>query len=254
MNKSKIEWCDYTWNPVTGCLHGCTYCYARRIANRFGLHLETNKPKVLEKKYSYETHCMMTGEKDYISSFYPYDFYPTFHKYRLAEPQKVKKPQKIFVCSMADLFGDWVPDEWIEEVFKACETAPWHKYLFLTKNFIGYKDIKYTSNIWLGNTITRQKEFIREIGRPLGANRFYSIEPILEPIKLPQNNIPRKNVQWVIIGAETGNRKGKVIPKREWVDDIVSQCRQADVPVFMKNSLKDLMGDDFIQQWPEGLR
>ena len=256
MNKSKIEWCDMTWNPVTGCLHGCEYCYARRIANRFGLHYEANTVQVLDKKYSYETYCIMTGEKDYISSPYPYDFYPTFHKYRLAEPQKVKKPQKIFVCSMADLFGDWVPDEWIKQVFDACEKAPQHTYLFLTKNSERYlslydkKLFPYKENFWFGTTVTKPTdEYVWFERTPYKA--FIGIEPILERFgELVRSVLPN----WVIIGAETGNRKGKVIPKREWVDDIVPHCRQADVPVFMKNSLKDLMGDDFIQQWPEGLR
>jgi protein gp37 len=255
MNKTKIEWCDRTWNPVTGCLHGCEYCYARRIAKRFGLHLETDTIQVLDKKYSYETYCIMTGEKDYISSSYPYDFTPTFHRYRLHEPQRIKKPQNIFVCSMADLFGEWLPDEWIEEVFKACEKAPQHNYLFLTKNLKSYKDIEYTDNIWLGNTITKQNDFIKEYGRPLNAKRFYSIEPILEPIRLPLNNIPKKNVQWLILGAETGNRKNKVVPKKEWIDSIVGQCRELDIPVFMKDSLVSIVGEEnMLREFPEGLR
>ena len=240
MNKSKIEWCDMTWNPVTGCLHNCPYCYARRIAKRFGLHLETNKPEVLDEKYSLETNCIITGEKDCVTNPYPYDFYPTFHRYRLDEPARKTKGQKIFVCSMADLFGDWVPDEWQLEVYKACGKADWHRFLFLTKNPKAYSKVFYRSELdyryyfWLGTTVTDDKSFNEkgyELFESTGtdqkrhANRFLSIEPLLGKIsdKVLRNI---KFIDWVIIGAETGNRKGKVIPEREWVDSIVSQCHK----------------------------
>lgn len=126
MKKTKIDWADSTWNPVTGCLHGCEYCYARAIANRFGWH--ANEPDINER-ILYEI-PVFDGKKQP----YPFDFAPTFHQYRLGEPAAWTKPRTIFVCSMADLFGDWVPDEWIKQVFEACEAAPQHRFLFLTKN------------------------------------------------------------------------------------------------------------------------
>lgn len=242
MNKSKIEWCDSTWNPVTGCLHNCEYCYARRIANRFAD--KNNLTYVDGVKPSHLSNVP-----------YPYGFMPTLHQERLNEPARKKKPQKIFVCSMADLFGDWVPDEWIEEVFKACEKAPWHTYLFLTKNPYRYTQLNLCGklpqhdNFWYGTTLTGKGRL------PFNCldykHNFISLEPILENVSC---DFPYSNIQWVIIGAETGNRKGKVIPEKEWIESIVNACREADVPVFMKNSLKDLMGEDFIQEWPEGLR
>lgn len=166
MKKTKIEWCDATWNPVTGCFHDCPYCYAGKIAKRFGERNADNTdsagtwlPKgklihVLEEpvRPSYPA-CRMTKP-------YPFGFSPTFHRYRLLQPRGQKKPQRIFVCSMADLFGAWVPDEWIEEVFTACEMAPWHKYLFLTKNPARYLQLFHDGkiparhNMWYGTTIT----------------------------------------------------------------------------------------------------
>ena len=146
---------------------------------------------------------------------------------------------------MGDLFGDWVPDEWIGEVFNACENAPQHTYMFLTKNPKRYQDKRYNGNIWLGNTITRQSDFIKEYGRPLGAKRFYSIEPLLGPVNIPQTNIPK----WVIIGAQTG--PGAVPPKPEWVQNIIDQCGVANVPVFVKSPLYEKFP---IQEWPEGLK
>jgi len=216
LNKTKIDWCTHTVNPVVGCTFGCPYCYAKKMNDRFQWIEDWNKPQ----------------------------FYPN----RL-EKLTSKYPKIIFMNSMSDI-ADW-KCEWAEAVFKAIADNPQHIYLFLTKRLKdAYKDIKYTSNIWLGSTITRQKDFIKEIGRPYKAKRFYSVEPILEPIRLPQDNIPKKNVQWVIVGAETGNRKGKVIPKKEWIISLKQQCRNLEIPIFMKESLEELTGKDFAQEFP----
>lgn len=249
MNKSKIEWCDSTWNPVTGCLHNCNYCYARRIANRFG----DKTDGVCDEWHDLHTpFYKMNGRLNP----YPYSFAPTFHRYRLDEPQKIKKPSKIFVCSMADLFGDWVPDEWIQEVFETCKKAPQHKYLFLTKNpkrlceLANMDKLPADNNFWYGSTVT-SKNSLRYPGR-FKDNTFLSIEPLLEPLDAGLGSFG--NAKWIIIGAETGNRKDKIVPKREWIENIVEAASITRTPIFMKNSLKELMEDNFIQEWPEGLK
>ena len=272
MQKTKIDWCDMSWNPVTGCLHGCEYCYARKIANRFKGSLYQNKVYAIQncnvKLYSstgygwYQNHSIdkpvKNGEGRIIP--YPFDFKPTFHRYRLDEPQKVKKPQTVFVCSMADLFGKWVPDSWIEAVFEACEKVPQHRYLFLTKNPRRYGQSNLChmfqkQNIWLGTTITSCKDEYRAkwllaVTIP-DVNTFLSIEPIAEPLNIKIGSIyPHNKIKWVIVGAETGNRKGKVIPKKEWIMTIKEQCKEAGVPLFMKESLRELMGNDFVQEFP----
>ena len=118
--KNGIERCDYTWSQVTGCLHGCEYCYARRMAKRFGMPQLDNDCHVYTGKVKSYDDAVHTGP-------FPWGFAPTLHKYRFNEPQEIKKPSKIFVVSMGDLFGEWVPDEWIQEVFKVCEAAPQHQ-------------------------------------------------------------------------------------------------------------------------------
>lgn len=138
MDKTKIEWCDSTWNPVSGCFHECPYCYARTISNRFaadendqthfGDKSEVEKLHILDEKVQYR--C---ADGKFRPCAYPFGFEPTLYRYRLDIPVKWKTARTIFVCSMADLFGNWVPDNWIEEVFAACEKAPQHRYLFLTK-------------------------------------------------------------------------------------------------------------------------
>lgn len=277
--KTKIDWCDVSWNPVTGCLHGCEYCYARRIAERFGgcwrLDLpgdtswrnfgesglmgdyarhSNRKCHVLDEP---EIECAVfdppSGYRGKVKP-YPYYFDPTFHRYKLDEPQHWKKPRTIFVCSMADLFGEWVPDEWIEQVFEACEAAPQHRYLFLTKNPQRYNDLMSggklpeSENYWYGGTRTGI-DGMREHEAAMTENTFLSVEPLLAPIERETLNA-LELWGWIIVGAETGIRKGKITPKREWVNEIAEKCKASGTPLFMKESLRGLMGEDFRQEFP----
>ena len=259
MDKTKIDWCDSTWNPVTGCLHGCEYCYARGIAKQFGLDYAP-KPgdPGMEGASKYDSEegldTMLELEKPYRKHGigkvepYPMSFYPTFHRYRLND-YIGKKGRNIFVCSMADLFGNWVPDEWIEEVFKACDKAPQHNYLFLTKNPQRYVELaekgilRCSNNMWYGWSQTRSEE-VKTLCFPCNLNLFISVEPILEQIHPSLED-------WIIVGAETGRRKNKIVPKREWIEQIVEDCREFDIPLFMKSSLAEIWGEPLIQEFPK---
>lgn len=266
MKKTKIDWADSTWNPVTGCLHGCEYCYARKIAYRFGsVVFESNTENGYEcdlYEGTFENHALnYPALREWKSGRttkapYPFCFDPTFHRYRLDEPQHWKKPRTIFVCSMGDMFGNWVPDEWIKRVFEACEAAPQHRYLFLTKNPARYielaeKDIlpDGADNMWFGSTATTpETEFFFSGGH----NTFLSIEPILKPFhdSLDAGVQACEKTDWIIVGAETGNRKDKVIPKADWIMEIVQSAEKTNTPVFMKESLRGIMGDCFRQEFP----
>jgi protein gp37 len=209
---------------------------------------------------------------------YPMGFAPTLHRYRLGEPEKMTKPRTIFVGSMCDLFGDWVPVDWDEKVFEASEAAPQHRYLFLTKNPKGIDAAidniacedrgsedcySYFEHFWFGTTVTCQKDLSRkiELEKLEEGHRFLSIEPLLERIDIDFERercpvcgsreiyeerllIPvpqvyceccgeweadsvaeaKPSIDWVIIGAESGGRKNKVVPQREWIENIVTQC------------------------------
>lgn len=259
--KTKIDWCDSSWNPVTGCQHDCEYCYARSLANRYGGfdHDEDKNPVgnqfvIGVQELDKPKHIMR--KNGLHKAPYPWFFLPTLHRYRLDQPSKWSEPRTIFVCSMADLFGKWVPDEWIEAVINACIAAPQHRYLFLTKNPARYMHLiangiipENQPNFWFGSTATiPEMEFFwcDEV------NTFVSIEPILAPFEdLTDEGIdPASKTNWIIVGAETGNRKNKVIPQKSWIDEIVSAAKKAGTPVFMKESLREIMGDDFIQQFP----
>lgn len=213
LNKTSIEWCDRTWNPVTGCKHGCPYCYARKIAERF------------------------RGTKAW-----PNGFEPTCHEDRWGDPFTVKKPQTIFVCSMADLFGEWVPPSWIWPVFTSCDDAPQHTYIFLTKNPV--KMARYSPrpsdqprgvriNWWFGASVTCRED-TRRIdnlqNRVLGSNRFVSFEPLLgDPGPLDLSGIRQ-----VIIGAQTNPDRYVGL---EWVLKICEAADRAGAKVFMKDSM-----------------
>ena len=266
MNNTKIDWCDKTWNPVTGCAHGCPYCYAAKIAHRFagadaecgncsispdcpGKTAEGKCPDFREYRPSEKIHVLdakkygFYPKKHYIA--FPYGFEPTLHRYRLQEPGQEKTPSTVFVCSMADLFGDSIPDEWIFEVFKACAENPQHRYMFLTKNPMRYfalmdsGNLPKSDNMWYGTTITTETD---DYFYAYGYNSFLSIEPIQGPFSKPFTGI-----KWAIIGQETGNRKERIKANPEWIDGIYRACSWAGIPVFMKNNLSGVV-ENLIQE------
>ena len=257
---TKIDWADATWSPVTGCLNDCEYCYARKIAERFNgrsaSHTSAGNRPI--DKEGHFIHWLDEEAKKYDKSGklvvapYPFGFEPTFHRYKLGIPAEWKEPKSIFVCSMGDLFGDWVPTEWIVEVFEACKKAPRHSYFFLTKNpqrYIELADeglLPELPNFWYGTTTDRD-------GKPFffceDFNTYVSVEPILEDFQI-EDVSPDCYVNWVIVGAETGRRKDRVIPQKEWIMKFADLCKKTGTPLFMKESLRELMGDDFVQELP----
>lgn len=253
MNKTKIDWCDSTWNPVTGCVHGCEYCYARGIADRFGSFETIDGDNIRVLNTGATINCVEVKER--AKTPYPEKFAPTFHRYHLADYEK-KAGRNVFVCSMADLFGSWVPDSWIEEVFEACKKAPQHNYLFLTKNPARYIELEserklpWFDNYWFGSSVTKlsdkytwftEKKF----------HWFLSVEPILEDLGAMDADAPKPEL--VIVGAETGKRKDKVVPERKWIDNLLAECRKYGIPLFMKSSLADIWGEPLIQEFPAQL-
>lgn len=263
MNKSGIDYCEFSWNPVTGCEHECTYCYARKQGMRFGGDIRINKNSgqlqrmpggslwILEKPFKNDGGKVIP---------LPVGFEPTLHRYRLPMPGQKKKAANILVCSLADLFGDWVPDEWIAEVFDACAAAPWHNYMFLTKNPKRYPRQSVTAwnfeNAWFGTSITSTEDMVRATDLPEGFHRFVCFEPLLGKIDAGELISIIKTVDWVIIGAETGQSKTKTTPQQKWIEEIVNICGQNNIPVHLKASSEISMvwGSDIIQERPEPLK
>ena len=273
MNRSKIEYVDHTWNPITGCRHICEYCYARRMTERFAGNVSLNKmarkdysmvPAANEEEDLYVLDAPMLNETG-STLVYPFGFAPTLHRYRMDIPGKLKMGNNIFVGAMADIFGNWVPDEWIEEIFNVCEKYPIHNYLFLTKNPDRYINLYLKEllpkqkNMWYGATVTNvQQAYTAEAAiqdLPSEVHAFLSIEPLFEDLSEDLDITIKNFTNWVILGAETGRRKGKVIPEKEWVRKIVKLCDESGVPVFMKDSLISIVGESNMRrEFPEQLR
>lgn len=265
MQKTKIEWCTMTWNPVTGCWHGCNYCYAKKIAERFGdtpcesgnccycadcrehlLGFRCQSYRPAEKIHTLENKRYWYVPRRRVRQF-PYGFEPTFHTYRLDEPIMHKKPERIFVVSMGDLFGDWVPEGWITKVFDACIQAPQHKYMFLTKNPKRYTELAEKGllpaldNFWYGQTCTKGQ--VKAFFGPY--HQFLSAEPL-------QGVVDPWGFELVIVGTETGNRKGKYIPT---IRNIMQSADNSMGCVFMKDSLVPIIGEkDMRREIPDELK
>lgn len=266
MNRSKIEWCDHTWNPITGCRHNCSYCYARRMTARFAGNVRLNK--MAKKDYSLSP-AADKSEDVYIlenpmmnetgkALIYPFGFEPTYHKYRMDYPKKLKMGNNIFVGAMADIFGNWVPDEWIKEIMDVCKENPIHNYMFLTKNpdrYITYGVPTQGPNMWYGTTITGPEDMDRMGSLIIDGKTFVSIEPFHRRLSAQDIHLICKLSDWVIIGAETGRSSQKILPVFEWIKDIVLEADNAGVPVFMKDSLIPIVGEENMRrESPEELK
>lgn len=266
MNKSKIDWCDFTWNPVTGCRRGCEYCYARKQAARFSGDVRINitdpqlRPEDGPAGKIYTLPEPFKNARGRVIPF-PAGFAPTLHEYRLGDVAKKKKPASIFVCSMGDLFGPSIPDEWIGRVFEACRAAPWHHYMFLTKYPERYVALanagklpkrRECPNFWYGTTVTKAGNVA--FTPAVTYNTFLSIEPISGPLDAGLGSFG--GAKWIIVGAETGNRKDKITPELAWIENIVEAAAITHAPVLLKDSaeLRAVWGDDLIQDFPDDLR
>lgn len=212
MAQSNIEWTELTWNPTTGCdkvSQGCKNCYADRMAHRlYAMGVDKYKNK----------------------------FNITEHPEALKEPFKWKKRKIVFVNSMSDLFHEKVSDEFILKVFEVMKETE-HVYQILTKRHERLLDFdknvikgKWPYNVWMGVSIEDEKvinriDYLRETRARV---KFLSCEPLIGP--LPNMNLD--NIDWVIVGGESGPKSRPM--KEDWVIDIMEQCKEADVRFFFK--------------------
>lgn len=251
MNKTKIEWVrnpdgsqGYTWNPITGCLgpngtpekpRRCSYCYAHKLAKG-------------RLKQRYLSACR------YLVSLAPGaswndPFSPRFWFERLNEPARLGKPSSIFICSMGELFSEYYPPHWFRNIFCALDEAYWHIYFLLTKNPPRDEHLCLPKNVWFGITVNKGEDWLRfVIAEDCEATKkFISFEPLLDDVM----NNPRIQLvafDWIIIGAQTKPYKP---PKKEWVEGIMDKTDRLGIPVFLKNNLKPLMGENLRQEFPK---
>lgn len=210
MAQTNIEWTESTWNPVTGCNKispGCKNCYAERMAKRL----------------------YAMGQKNYRNGFKL-----TLQPHMLELPLRWKKPQTIFVNSMSDLFHKEVPLEYIQSVFDVMKRAHWHRFQVLTKRADRLEEVspylEWAPNIWMGVSVESQK-YVSRIDnlRNTGAKtKFLSLEPLLGPLK----NLDLKDIDWAIVGGESGFGARPMLVN--WVTRIREECIDANVAFFFK--------------------
>lgn len=210
MAQSSIEWTEMTWNPTTGCSkvsQGCKYCYAEIMSKRLQA---------------------MGVEK------YKDNFEVRIHPEALKVPYTWKKSKIVFVNSMSDLFHEEIPLYFIKEVFRVMRENPQHVFQVLTKRAERLleldPELKWPHNIWMGVSVENQKvEHRIELLRRTNARvKFLSLEPLLSP--LPNLNL--ENIDWVIVGGESGHNPRPMEP--DWVIDIQEQCEKHEVAFFFK--------------------
>lgn len=235
MNKTQIEYVDYTWNPITGCLHGCDYCYARKMANGRVKNIYLANRQVALRGILHEENpaeIVAAARKD--------PFYPRFWEKRLNEPAQNKTPQRIFVCDMGELFGPWLPVSWVQSVFDAMKMAPQHTYLLFTKQYLELQKLKKVPDSWWINVsctdntqFKKAMQYMRSVDAKV---KGISFEPLLDEITGVKTKLMEKaGINWVIIGPQT---KPLMEPKLQWVLDIVDAADKLAIPVFFKDALR----------------
>lgn len=210
MAKSKIEWTENTWNPVTGCTKisdGCKNCYAAVMAQRLKL----------------------MGNKKYVNGFEV-----ALHEYCLNDPLKWKKPSLIFVNSMSNLFHEDIPLEFIQKIFGIMNTASWHTFQILTKRAERLAELApyltWSPNIWQGVTVEsdQYKKRIDSLRKVDARVRFISFEPLISEVK----SLDLTGIDWAIVGGESGF-KSRMIDS-EWVLSIKNDCDHHGVSFYFK--------------------
>jgi len=233
MQRTRIEWCDATINPVKGLcpmdcrdVQGCEYCYARRMYQRFKWNPEI--------RYDPDA---FTGLPS--------------------------KPARVFIGSTMELFGDWVNRGWMHMTFAKILARPQHTFLFLTKRPEALSQwIPFPENAWAGVTVTTQADILNAVNQlmdhRIAQTQFLSIEPLLHwdtshwihPLHM---HLSKQDIDWIIIGQQTPVRKA-TMPKVEWIREIVQAADRAGIPVFLKDNLAPVLRghSEFWEDIPQG--
>lgn len=212
-DNASIEWAQWSWNPITGCKHDCPYCYARDIAHRF----------------------------------YPQKFEPSIYPSRFSAPMNTRVPEKaeqdiayrnVFTGSMADIFGRWVPSEWIELVLQEVSEHQEWNFLFLTKFPQRVAEFgELPKNAWMGTTVDCQDRVAnaeKAFAKMGGGIKWLSVEPMLTPLKFKKLDM----FDWVVIGgASSASKTPEWMPPFDWVVDLHQAARAAGCAIYQKANL-----------------
>ncbi|TBW32201.1 DUF5131 family protein [Siculibacillus lacustris] len=223
MAETQIEWTDSTWNPVAGCsivTAGCTNCYAMEMAKRLEA-MGVEKYAGLTRK---------TGRRTVWNGVVREDMDA------LTIPHRWRKPRKIFVNSMSDLFHERVSDAFILDVWQVMRDTPRHNYQILTKRpermveLVASKIGEILPNVWLGTSIENEDvvDRIAHLRKAPAAIRFISFEPLIGPV----GAVDLEGIHWAIVGGESGKFARPI--REDWIDEIYAQCLSAGTAFFFK--------------------
>ena len=223
MAETQIEWTDSTWNPVAGCSimsSGCTNCYAMQMAYRLEA-MKVDKYKGLTRKSGKRTIWNGVVRED---------------RSALEIPKRWRKPRKIFVNSMSDLFHDGVSEKFILDVWSVMRETPQHSYQILTKRpdrmaeILLKSDSDVLPNVWLGTSVENDEVVSRidHLRKVPAAIRFISFEPLIGAV----GDVSLKDIHWAIVGGESGSAARPI--QEEWIDEIHELCRVSDTAFFFK--------------------
>lgn len=223
VTNESVDWARFTWNPISGCVHDCVFCYARDLALRY----------------------------------YEQGFTPTFYPNRLVAPERTEAPadvpegaweRRVFTGSMGDLFARTFPDTVVQSVLDAMARAPQWAFLLLTKLPARLPDFDYPPNVWVGTTVVDQNSARRAeaaMARVSATVRWVSLEPLLGPVRFDDPGV----FDWFVIGAQTRTWR---VPGRQpdpaWVYDLLIQADQEGVEVYTKENL-----DFALRRSPRGI-
>ena len=230
MKKTLISWTNVTWNPTHGChkvSEGCRNCYAEALSLRYGF---TKKPWTAANK------------KENV----------ILKPHKLKEPYGLKKPSRVFVNSMSDLFHEQIPDEYLKQVFDVMNDLPQHTFQILTKRPERAAQWKtgWTENILMGTSIEDSRVLHRldELKRCPAKKRFISFEPLIGDV----GELDLTGIHWVIVGGESGKNRREL--NQQWAINIKNQCVEQGVPFFFKQDSAPLTETRCWLVEPDGTR
>lgn len=258
---TKISWADESWNPIVGCSKisaGCLNCYAEKMAYRLSCNRRIEHTDAGRAYGNIVNGCGAQPRRSEWSGR------TSFIESALTKPRHWRKPRKIFVCSMSDLFHESVPFEWIERVMGVIEQCPQHEFCILTKrprimgeyfNGLGKRfELSCCPNLHLGVTVENQDNVgrIADLIQTPAAKRFLSIEPLIGRINLGEEDI--SGIDKVIVGSESIGRGCGRKCDIQWVREIVQQCRYSDTKVHIKQLTIDGQLIKDVNLFPDDLK
>lgn len=258
MNRSRLEWADFAWAPITGCMRECTACVPRKRAFCASIdvrhHITDPRCKGDKDARLFELEEPFSSGRNIIAL--PFGFFPTRHRYRDDNPGLIKVSRRFLVGHMGDMFGEWVPDKWIEEVFESCARYPYHRYMFITKTPWRYEalwragKLPVRSNYWYGTVLENSQDTAFNAH---GVNSFALIEPVSGSFANPAGHTQLRNVSWVVLSAESGRAAINERMQAVWAKEIVEIAAANSTPVFVRNNLRDQWLPDAPQEYPAEL-